>query len=775
LYYNHKINISEIIDLTIGFRKMISDIKKKYGYRYLTDEIRILKVFSQYAAFDKDNKVYRLRLDENTAKLIPPILCFGETNVDVFVSSLDLFREESFYKYAKNYNITSSFLEEVPELIRKHTFDPPHMRRIDDHHVTPYNESLYNLPKYLVDVPLVILEADKYIQRNVGPKAVKCFNVSYCVKGGMPVSVVTGVHSNGLARNLKKMELNKYKIDSSIPDTMLYAGMFMLLKDINAPVRSIEIERPEKNLLIEHIAKYKTSVGIIPLENPVLLRGVKNKLEVIYDKMPTSKSAVKDWVADLIMEYWDMLDKVLEDHDQDRFFPGAIINKSCFKYEIKNGHEVNSIEDLEDLHKKVRLFFIEPVHAVMMSHIALAGLFKFLTMPGFEIGTKLNDGGYKHVWQQHDLNSTDFNRMEGSVYDALYERYPFFRKRASDEADFETYDQSLLFKFLMLVGLTKCMFYIFKMGTCTRTIMGDVVFRLVFKYLYLVPLAMLFIVLGMMFSGKFETSHGNTLYQNLVFMCYIVFKLDQHKYSKQIGYFKIAVDYKLLSRSFSGDDMFRTYPEYIRDTFNFTVDDYAQFVVKLGLRFKYKYVKPLYGVVHSVRTGLGWITTNPVQGVTFLKNQMALVYEDEGKGKGLEYVGLYPFRSTTDLLFRVGNSDKANQYLDSFFAKILSLSYISFGNREAYTYMRVLYLISRKRFKWDGKINIDMMQNIFKGSSVMFYAFNMLAGSTDFPDLQELRNRHDTGVPKNKREIWGFNQIHTHKKFLDSFVMSDLF
>jgi hypothetical protein len=746
---------------------MISQVKKNHSYEFLKDESILLHVFKKYAAFDYQDNLFKIRIDPIDFELVPRVNVVGGDPGDVFFSAIQMYREESFAMYNKTVRLTSYFVERVPELIRKYSFSPPHMKRIEEHNIQGQKESLCDLPKYLVDVPLSILEADTYIRENTGSEAASCFDISYCVKGGLPISVVTGVHSSGLQRNLDKMSQNKHFIDASIDDSILFSGLFMLLKDIEAPVGTVDIPRPNREHLVEHISKYKTSVGYIPLSDPVLLKGFGDKLQIHYDKMPTKKDAIKEWLADLMEIYWDNLELVLEHGDKDRFFPAAVIDKSAFKYELKNGHECDDLIGLSNFHEKVRLFFIEPAHAVMLSHIALVGLFNYLNMQGFEIGTRLNDGGFLEIFKNHDCGTTPYNTSE--TYDRIYDEMEFLREREYAEVDAESFDQTLLFKMLMMVALAFCMFFTFKPGTPVRTILGDISFRLVFKYLYLVPIQTLFLVSGMMFSGKYETSHGNTLYQNLVFFCYLATKLDEYKNHKYIKILRLCILWRLIARSFCGDDTIKSYPVFCKIHFNICIDDYQKFAAKLGIKFKIKKVLPLYGRVESVRVGInGWVTKNVKKGVTFLKNQVVELYEDEGDGKGLVFKGLYPFRATKDIFFRIGNSDRANGYIDSFFAKILSLSYLSFGNREAYHYLRVLYYLCLHRYKWDGFLDLEKIENIFRGSGIMYVAAKMLGPVAKFPTLQYLRNRHDEKIEKTKRAIYTFNDHNSFAKKFDN-------
>lgn len=338
--------------------------------------------------------------------------------------------------------------------------------------------------------------------------------------------------------------------------------------------------------------------------------------------------------------------------------------------------------------------------------------------------------------------------------------YPFLREREYGEADVSSFDQSLLYRLLMAVAIFLCMYYNMD-KPLTRTVMGDVAFRLVFKYLYLVPLNRLYLVMGMMFSGKYETSHGNTVYQNLVYYMYIADKLQKYKNDEYSTILKMCIDKKLFSRSYSGDDLFFGWPKWLRVRFGICVDDFKEFALKAGLIFKYCKTSPLYSVVTSENVKGYWITTLRIKGITFLKNTMARNFERLGEEGEYTYVGTYPYRPASDLMFRIGNSDKANSRIDGYFAKLLSMMYLSFGNREVFSYLQILYNKSVKLYGWNGVCDFDKIEEIFKGSNFFFQAKDIIKEKGFVvPSLVELRRAHDVGDLKVKKMLVSFSHYY---------------
>jgi len=127
-------------------------------------------------------------------------------------------------------------------------------------------------------------------------------------------------------------------------------------------------------------------------------------------------------------------------------------------------------------------------------------------------------------------------------------------------------------------------------------VMSDVIFRLCVKFLYLIGVDDVFMVFGMMFSGKLETSHGNTIYQNLVFFLYLGDLLSRNKEDPEYFLLMEAIRFKLLTRGFSGDDMFQGWPQYL-ERMGVGLLGYEKFCKKIGLLFKYCTISQLYADV----------------------------------------------------------------------------------------------------------------------------------------------------------------------------------
>jgi len=393
-------------------------------------------------------------------------------------------------------------------------------------------------------------------------------------------------------------------------------------------------------------------------------------------------------------------------------------------------------------------------------------IFNFVNINGVEIGTKLNKGGQARIYKRMDCGST----IPGDpIFETLYTMFPFLREREYFGGDFSGFDMTLLYRLLNAVGMFIAFFYSYKgmNGYAARTVMSDIIYRLTFKYLYITFMSRLYKVEGMMFSGKYETSNGNTLYQCIVFFMYLDHKLRQYKDNKNLVYLKIGIKYHLFCFAFSGDDNFLGYPKVFSDWFNINAEDYKEFVKeKAGLIYKYIEKAPLYGVVYCEEVlPEFWveIKEKTVKGMTFLKNSCVHVYERSYGSTVFEYQGILTYRDWDEVVFRLGNSDKSNQYTITVFAKIMSLANLCMGNRMAFAYLRHLYRTLKSVMQFNDVIRVGDIKHMAKKSGAVYY---LVQGKDDddyieFPKIEDLREAHNAFVNyDNKRSMLTFNTLY---------------
>jgi len=641
--------------------------------------------------------------------------------------------------------VTETVLESVLSYVTKNRFCPSHMDIIDDvpEELLRKTESQNIPPVMLPEIPILMMAADSHFIDEGVNDYISGTATSFGMRDQFSNSVITGVTSKGLETNLSNMAMNQGDVDN-VSNELLISGVLMLMHDSEAyRQEKVDVQIPEKEELKNLIKNYKSGTGVIPATNYVTKKVSSDGIVTTTKKKPKTKDALADFLSTLITE---TLEEIFESGEiRDKVFRGVALCTSARKFEILNVVESINLEDLETGHSKLRLFFVESAHCIFLSYIAMKGIFDYLSRNGWEAGTSLNDGGFYDIFMRHSCGTMDY---EVDKYSAFYDKYPFLRARSYFEGDMTKFDQSLLFRVLGFVGIFFASWYNLR-NNFNLTIAGNIIFRLMFKYLYIVPLQQLYAVQGMMFSGMFETSHGDTAYQMIVFFCYLSDLLTRFKDHPQYSVLKEAIDIGLVQKSFMGDDTLVSWPTIFKDMFGMTVDAYRDFCKRFGLKFKYFFEKPLIGCVVNTKIGDVWQTVQTLSSVTFLKNSMCFNFDSGGGNDGM--VGLYPYRSAYDLKFRIGNSDRANATIDGFMAKLISVAYLSVGNRQVYTYVRLVYDYAIKLY---GKPFFDKerLEALMKGSGALY---NLLQNVEDFefPEFETLRTRHDRHVVKPRKRI----------------------
>lgn len=274
-----------------------------------------------------------------------------------------------------------------------------------------------------------------------------------------------------------------------------------------------------------------------------------------------------------------------------------------------------------------------------------------------------------------------------------------------------------------------------------------------------------------MFSGKYETTHGNTIYGNLVFHMYLIWKMHVYKDHPMFYLLKLAVLKRLFTKSFSGDDNLLGYPTIMRVLFNICAEDYYEFAAQCGLTKKYVRKVVLVGRAEFVSSGKSFFRedkTNFVDSAVFLKCAIKDIYETEKGGIELIYRGRYMYRPTEDIIFRLCNSDKANGYIESFFAKVLSLMYLSVGNIEAYTILVTVFYMARSVFRWRGTFDKQKILEYLgtrTNSEEMDDVFDFVGDREVVrpPTLEEIRAKYNRLTPITTRPLIGFNDMYKYK------------
>jgi hypothetical protein len=649
-------------------------------------------------------------------------------------------------------NVNSSLISKLTKFAKYQPFNPPHMQPITCNRKFPKRKiTLKNYPKCIPDLPKMLGIVDGMRRRDKKkPLERSILGINYGTKYGKPHAAVTGVTSNGYLPNLKKIEANHItplrKIEPK-EHLAILARMYDLMNMTSS--QRMKFEEPSFEKLADALKSYNTASGYVPWSNGPKKPPMFGNTQYINEPHRAKKGDIADFMASFVLDNFGEI-KVLIDKGEicTKPFLGESINVEEWKWEILNCLEAGDKATYEKMHEKLRLFFIESANYTLLSMILLKPIHKFLVGGPFGLAMGINAGSFKAMAREL-LAQGKKDRVYGDVHlpredyaklDFIYDLYPELIERISIELDISAFDQSLLYEILVVVALYYVGFYDYKDDPLARILMADMGYRLCVKYLHMLGIDRAFVVLGMMFSGKFETSTGNTLYQVYVFVSYIHHKLKMYADHPKIHLLHIAWEYCLINFKFQGDDLGGAYPKVLRDLFDFTYDDYSAWCLKYGLIVKKgSDKKAIVGRSYFYSINGVWEENvdKHVEGIVFLKNQVCLTYEND------IMVGILPYRPSYDLVFRLGNSDKSSETIEGVYAKTLSIAMISLGNREVYDICERLFRLVMKKATIDYDMVEVAVKNMSRGSSAFYHLVQEGMSYTAFPDLWELRMRHE--------------------------------
>jgi len=687
------------------------------------------------------------------------------TDYEALINKVLPFVSERFFSLNNSIlNVNSELIDKLTAFCRFQPFNPPHMQPIICSRKFPKRKiTLKQYPKCLPDLPkfLGIVDGQR-IQDKKSKVKHSALAINYGTKYSKPHASVTGITTKGYVPNLRKIENNHIRSLRDIEPKEHFAVLARMLDmmDMTSSQR-MKFEIPSYDKLYETMSSYKTASGYVPWTNgayrPVDL---PDNVKYINEPHRAKKKDLASYCAYYILDNFKEIQQLIDSGEVCiKPFFGESINVEEWKWEILNCLEVSDKATYERMHDKLRLFFVESANYTLLSMMMLKPIHKFLIGGPFGMSLGINSGSFKAMAREflaqgkkNRCHATSCNpnhvfnpvihlpRHDYSNLDFIYDLYPELIERMTIELDISAFDQSLLYEILVAVALFYTSFYDYRKDPLAKILMSDIAYRLCVKFLHMTGIDRAFVVLGMMFSGKFETSTGNTIYQVYVFVAYIHNKMKKYANHPKIHLLHIAWQYNLINFKFQGDDLAGAYPAVFADLFKMTYKDYSKWCLKYGLVVKKgSGSKSIIGQSYFYEVNGVWEEdeSKHVESVVFLKNQVCLTYENDIP------VGILPYRPTYDLVFRLGNSDKSSENIEGIYAKTLSIAMISLGNREVYDICDRLFKLIMKKTVINYELLDTCIKDMAKGSNVFFNLNKEGMSYTVFPDLWELRNRHE--------------------------------
>jgi hypothetical protein len=581
------------------------------------------------------------------------------------------------------------FLETVIELEHTINFNPECLKQVE---LYP-NVDVPKLPKFGAPAvtPLAVRAAlaceSKYPQFN------QSFLRSMWTKKGRPAYNVSGRSMTAYYKQVSKLSSNIVSPEKQwAPD--LHLAMLKLLHKWGVEHYSIDFELDYK--LLEKMLNKDTSLGYIPTEF----------LEIVDGSVQKAKGLKKrDVMANVLAMFKEIIDEIDDWIASDRKGPMpviSIVDVEMLKYEIRWEHDMMeddpTPEEMDDKLDKVRLFYMSSIMDYILSVLCYKPISESVRFYESAIGIKVESGGLQRLFEI--LSNKNWTERQQELIDKWKLKNIDLTDTVVGQGDWSRYDQTLLAIILLFVAMFAKPFFVWspRSGISPETmkvLYDQFVISVVQKVMFIYAHGT-YESFGCMFSGKFITSIGDTIYQMLLKHLYLMELLK--KYPDDALLMDI-IEGNFIVFFFYGDDHIGVWPRVMHRfylyTSNSTLEDFIEFCCKeFGMTHKqseFKVCDNLYGERFFYLDDGVFVEdlSMALDSCTFLKNTVVNLHLDVGDG--YVHVGKYPYRDTRDFACKLLLTGKSSGNLKTLCMSLMSFARLSSGNPEAYSMLKVFY------------------------------------------------------------------------------------
>jgi hypothetical protein len=553
--------------------------------------------------------------------------------------------------------------------------------------------------------------------------------------GNFLATTVTGMIKSHYWLSLNKLHANIVAPTENIIDDLYLAVLKLHYRwgTHNKPPLALDLSYSK---VLLDMSSLNTSAGILPCDMKVLTpNGIQSK-------QSASKKQVNHIAAAMVEKYVEDVRAYVAGELTD---PPSLVflEKENLKNEILKWVAFfdgsYSQEAIFKAMNKVRIFYITNAAGYGLDKGIFEAVNNVSKYYQNAIGIKPQGGGFHIIW---DILTC----AEGSpvcdhankLYDKWHKRGVDITKRQYGEGDYGKYDTTLLAAVLAFVASLAVPLYVPTekiTEPMLKYILREFIFHTVYKTMYIAGLGEFWDIWGCMFSGKYITSIGDTLYQMLLFLVY------KAKLIEKYGNDELLMDLlTLVFFYFYGDDHIGSWPVLINeyplydDSENFLIDFVSFCCCVAGMQYK----KEAHYVTFEPYAESFFVEVTPgrykmvkhCQSVSFLQNQMTRVHVND------QYVITMPYRSTEDFYLSVARSLKATKDPHSYQGMIMARARLYSGNLEAYSVCREIYQASVELF---GAIPEDKFDQVLKTLGKDSNAFYLMRDAAPvFPSLLSL-------------------------------------
>jgi len=586
-----------------------------------------------------------------------------------------------------------SYLESTAELIHKMDFNPACLSKVE---YFP-NVDVPKLPKFGAPpvTPMLIVAGLRCQARY--PQFNQSFVRSMFVKHGFPAYNISGRSARAYEKQVAKLTSNIVSPEGQwAPD--LHLAMLKLLRKWGVKKFSLKFKLDYK--LMGKLLNKNTSIGYIPAQFLEVVDGaVKNatglkKKDVIAIVMKMFEeyiSAIEEWVAGEREGSMPMI---------------SIVDIEMLKYEVIWNHDMMEDHDvtpeqMEENLTKVRLFYMSSVMDYILSVLCYKPISESVRFYESAIGVKVEAGGLQRIWEI--LHNSQWTDRQQELIDKWIKRDGTdLTDMLWGQGDWKRYDQTLLALVLLFVALFAKPFFVWSedsgMSPETMKVLYDqFVISVVQKVMFLYAHGT-YEAFGCMFSGKFITSIGDTIYQMLLKMLYFMQLLKKYPNSELL---RDIIEGGFVIFFFYGDDHLGRWPRVMHRFYLYTnestLKDFIEFCCQtFGMIHKtseFKVCPNIYGERYFYYDKGVFVEdlTRAVDSPIFLKNTVVRVYlllEDQ---EDYVFIGNFPYRDTRDIAAKLLLTVKSSGNVKTAAMSMMSFARLCSGNPEAYSMVKVMY------------------------------------------------------------------------------------
>jgi len=401
---------------------------------------------------------------------------------------------------------------------------------------------------------------------------------------------------------------------------------------------------------------------------------------------------------------------------------------------------------------KERLFYIDTLLAYILGKEFFKDLAFFLCTFRSAIGIKVEAGGLQLLWDLLSGKGTsNFKKSWKKAYRRVKKKYGVdLSVRKYFTLDWTKYDQTLLAKILAFMAAIVIPFVSKPEGMSDagfKYLVTLIITEVVYKSMYIYSTNSVYDVWGSMFSGKYCTSIGDSVYQMLVFGVYILVIYIKY-YGDPIV--KVVFEEQMMNQDYYGDDNIGGWPAWMDNRLYYDdskdcADDFVNFCERtFGLQCKRKefhVFTELYGT-HCFRSlPNGVIELEACRpGPTFIRNSVSHIYLDD------VYLGDYPYRDTEDLVTKISRVMSASSSVVGTMCLVASLARLCSGNLVVFSQLKIVF---GKLYEFNGpptSSEIEAFKKQKHSNSINRMLANSQFDSDDlFPSLIKLHDLQNEG------------------------------